>query len=288
MLNDPIIFFKNQQAANTLAPCWLLKTDDVNQCLPIAFSIAKEILYSKPSQPHGMPDTFINKQVEQNAYPNFLYVTSPLLEDGTKTTEIKIEEAKKINLFLKKKPAVDGWRVIIINTIDDMNRFAANSLLKIMEEPPQKTLILLIVKQPGFILPTIRSRCQVLKIKTDFTQIEESSFFKSLEQEISLYFNARHTYNESFFKTIIKEDPSLKNYKYTLLKLIHLKFKNPQNFLNNITMNDISHWAKVFEALNTFFNACHQAHLDNMQVLINSFAALKKPELVLNEDFHGL
>ena len=57
-----------------------------------------------------------------------------------------------------------GWRVVIIDSADDMNRNAANGLLKALEEPPSKVLLLLVAHNPGNLLPTIRSRCRKLKL----------------------------------------------------------------------------------------------------------------------------
>ena len=60
--------------------------------------------------------------------------------------------------------ASDGrWRVVIIDTIDDMNPNSANAILKILEEPPRKVIFMLINNSEGKLLPTIKSRCQLLK-----------------------------------------------------------------------------------------------------------------------------
>ena len=58
-----------------------------------------------------------------------------------------------------------GWRIAIIDSADDLNRNAANALLKLIEEPPGRSLFLLIAHRPGRILPTIRSRCRLLMLE---------------------------------------------------------------------------------------------------------------------------
>jgi DNA polymerase-3 subunit delta' len=58
-----------------------------------------------------------------------------------------------------------GWRIAIIDSADELNRNAANALLKIIEEPPARSLFLLVAHRPGRILPTIRSRCRLLMLE---------------------------------------------------------------------------------------------------------------------------
>lgn len=77
--------------------------------------------------------------------------------------EIVIDDVRKIGeLFHQTADA--GWRVVLIDAADEMNRNAANAVLKILEEPPSKALILLVSHSPGRLLPTIRSRCRRLAL----------------------------------------------------------------------------------------------------------------------------
>jgi DNA polymerase III subunit delta' len=74
--------------------------------------------------------------------------------------EIVVDDAREIGAFLHLTPAEGGWRVVIVDGADEMNRNAANSLLKILEEPPRRTLLILVAHSAGRLLPTIRSRCR--------------------------------------------------------------------------------------------------------------------------------
>lgn len=89
--------------------------------------------------------------------------------------DISVEEAREVSEFLSKTPSESKWRVVIIDSVDDMNRNAANAILKTLEEPPARAVLLLISHNPGVLLPTIRSRCRVLKLtplpRADFTTI---------------------------------------------------------------------------------------------------------------------
>jgi len=74
--------------------------------------------------------------------------------------EIVVEDTREIATFLRLTPAEGGWRIVIVDGADEMNRNAANALLKILEEPPRRVLLLLVAHSPGRLLPTIRSRCR--------------------------------------------------------------------------------------------------------------------------------
>jgi len=76
---------------------------------------------------------------------------------------ISVDDIRALKSFFNMSAADGGWRVAIVDSADEMNTAAANALLKILEEPPAKTLILLICHQPARLLPTIRSRCRVLR-----------------------------------------------------------------------------------------------------------------------------
>lgn len=74
-----------------------------------------------------------------------------------------MEEARAIKASLQLSAPDASWRVAIIDAVDDMNKGAANALLKALEEPPANTIMLLVSHRPSRLLPTIRSRCRELK-----------------------------------------------------------------------------------------------------------------------------
>lgn len=77
--------------------------------------------------------------------------------------DITISEIRALKTFFTLSAADGGWRIALIDAADDMNASAANALLKILEEPPEKTVFLLVSHQPQQLLPTIRSRCRMLR-----------------------------------------------------------------------------------------------------------------------------
>jgi len=78
--------------------------------------------------------------------------------------EIRVTEVRKLGGFLALSSADGGRRVVIVDSADDLNMQAANALLKMLEEPPVRTVMLLVSHQPSGLLPTIRSRCRVLRL----------------------------------------------------------------------------------------------------------------------------
>ena len=78
--------------------------------------------------------------------------------------EIVVEDTRAIADFFRLTAAEEGWRVVIIDGAEEMNRNAANAVLKILEEPPFRALLLLVSHNPGRLLPTIRSRCRRLML----------------------------------------------------------------------------------------------------------------------------
>ena len=84
--------------------------------------------------------------------------------EGKFSQEIRIHEIRELTPFLSLSATEGGRRVVIVDAADEMNVQAANALLKMLEEPPAKTTILLVSHQPSRLLPTIRSRCRALRL----------------------------------------------------------------------------------------------------------------------------
>ncbi|MBR2299847.1 MAG: DNA polymerase III subunit delta' [Alphaproteobacteria bacterium] len=87
------------------------------------------------------------------------------LSDLKKSTVIKVDEVREINTFLSKKSFDGAWRVVLIDSVDDLNTASANAILKILEEPPAKSILLLVSHNLNKLLPTIRSRCAKLHLE---------------------------------------------------------------------------------------------------------------------------
>lgn len=89
--------------------------------------------------------------------------------------EIVADDIRALNGFFQMSAPDGGYRVVIIDDADQMNTTAANALLKMLEEPPARALLILISHQPSGLLPTIRSRCRTLPLRTlDASEVAEA------------------------------------------------------------------------------------------------------------------
>jgi DNA polymerase-3 subunit delta' len=80
-------------------------------------------------------------------------------DKGKPRSVIPVEDVRRLLSFARMTAGEGGWRVAIVDAVDEMNRNATNALLKILEEPPPQCVLLLVSHAPGSLLPTIRSRC---------------------------------------------------------------------------------------------------------------------------------
>jgi len=102
--------------------------------------------------------------VQSGAHPRLTVVRRPYNHDTKKLRqEITVDAVRGLKDFFHMSSADGGRRVVIVDSADEMNRNAANAILKELEEPPAKTTLLLIAHQPSRLLPTIRSRCRELR-----------------------------------------------------------------------------------------------------------------------------
>jgi len=95
------------------------------------------------------------------SHPDFLKLERQE-EKGVLKKEISVDQARRLPEFFSKAPAIGRYRVAIIDTADDLNANGANAVLKTLEEPSARGVILLVSHAPGRLLPTLRSRCRRL------------------------------------------------------------------------------------------------------------------------------
>ncbi len=111
-------------------------------------------------------DSPVARQIRAKSHPDLIVLERPRDAEGRATaTVISVDAVRKVARFLSTTSATGGWRVVIVDSADDFNRSSANALLKMLEEPPQKAVFLLLSSSPGRLLPTIRSRCRRLALK---------------------------------------------------------------------------------------------------------------------------
>ncbi|MEM8554496.1 MAG: DNA polymerase III subunit delta' [Pseudomonadota bacterium] len=110
------------------------------------------------------PDHPIARRVLALSEPRLSLLRRPWDEKaGRLKADIPVDAARSLKRFLGMSAADGGYRVVIVDAADDMNPSAANAILKLLEEPPAATVFILISHRPGGLLPTIRSRCRVMR-----------------------------------------------------------------------------------------------------------------------------
>ena len=104
-------------------------------------------------------------QIAAASHPGLLVLKRGLNSSGKLMGDLSVGVIRKLSGFFGMTSGAGGWRVAIVDTADDMNDAAANALLKMLEEPPARAMLILLSNVPGRLLPTIRSRCQRLDLR---------------------------------------------------------------------------------------------------------------------------
>ena len=103
----------------------------------------------------------IRRLIEATAHPDYAEL-APIEKDGVTARNISVDQVRGLQRLLQSAPSLSTRRIVVIDSADDLERGAANALLKTLEEPPADMLFLLVSHAPGRLLPTIRSRCRTL------------------------------------------------------------------------------------------------------------------------------
>jgi len=104
-------------------------------------------------------------KIAARSHPNILTLSRPWDEQGKRfKASLTIDEIRRTIPFFGSTAGEAGWRIAIVDSADDMNANAANALLKVLEEPPRRSMFFVISHAPGRLLPTIRSRCRRLDL----------------------------------------------------------------------------------------------------------------------------
>ena len=135
--------------------------------------LAARRLLAGPGQPDDFaipPGDRTQQLIDAGSHPD-LKVLQRLPRDEKKPEQglarsIRVDQVRELDHFLGVKATYSDRRVVVIDTADDLERpGASNALLKNLEEPPAGTVFLLVSHAPGRLLPTIRSRCRMLRFE---------------------------------------------------------------------------------------------------------------------------
>lgn len=157
--------FEAARARGRLHHAWLLTGPEGVGKATFAYRAARRLL-GAPSYPaNGIlgadPEHPVSRQVAARSHPDLL-VLEREGPDGKARKVIPVDDARRLAEFFSKSPASAPHRVAIVDAADDLNVNAANAILKTLEEPPPRGVLLMVSHSPGRLLPTIRSRCRRL------------------------------------------------------------------------------------------------------------------------------
>ncbi|MCK5285187.1 MAG: DNA polymerase III subunit delta' [Alphaproteobacteria bacterium] len=178
----------------------------------MAYRFAKFLLEKHESEINGNKSATLNtmhdeqsaRLVTSGAHPDLMSIER--LYDTTKNrykAGIEVSEIRKVAPFLHMTAANNGWRIVIIDDADTMNRNSQNALLKILEEPPKNTVIILITHRLGALIPTIRSRTQLIHFHPlPHDILKELLILKGLDLNTEEFNTLAHMSSGSFGKTL--------------------------------------------------------------------------------------
>ena len=155
----------------------------------LAWRIARFLLATEPGGGlFGAPDTLdidpahpVARRIAAGSEPGLLAIRrSEDEKTGRLRTQITVDDVRKLRDFFGLSATEGGRRVVIVDTADEMNANAANAILKLLEEPPQDAVLLLVAHQPSALLPTIRSRCRALRL----SPLDDDAMAQALQQAL--------------------------------------------------------------------------------------------------------
>jgi DNA polymerase-3 subunit delta' len=119
--------------------------------------------------------------VQAGSHPDLMVLERlPKESGGDSARSITVDQVRGLQRLFVTTASIASWRVVVIDAIDDLERAAANALLKNLEEPPPRSLFLLVCHAPHRLLPTIRSRCRHLRL----SYVDDDAMTSALSQAI--------------------------------------------------------------------------------------------------------
>jgi DNA polymerase-3 subunit delta' len=180
--------FGSAWASRKLHHAWLLAGPKGVGKASFARAAARRVLADAAGPPVQLPgidspnDHPIVKLVGAGSHPDMRWLERLPKEKGEGLArDISVNQIRELGAFMGMTAALSEWRVVVIDSMDELNREASNALLKMLEEPPANTLFFLISHAAGRLLPTIRSRCRRL----DFQSLDDDAMASVLDTHMT-------------------------------------------------------------------------------------------------------
>ena len=264
------------------------------------------------------------RRVANGTHADFLSIERGLDEKSKSVRkEIIVEDIRAIRSFLNKTPVEGDWRVVLIDAADEMTTSAENALLKLLEEPPRRALLLLVSHNPNSLLATSRSRCRQLFLKPLDASILTTIFrgyapktndedltillalsngslglaLRLLEHDGLAIYRSANTLLSNLIDLDILELYNLSdqitkdnNYDSILIFRLILNYWLTETVKSKAVLGaryelDITKWIEIREEVNNLFNNAESVNLDPKQVVLNVFFAIAA---VAQDSFRGV
>jgi len=178
--------FLDSERAGRLHHAWLITGPSGCGKATLAYRMIRHILGGRSRLPNSLDipaNDPVSQRIQALGHGDFFLLRRPYDHKTKKfRSEIPVSETRRLRDFFTQKPAEGGWRVCLIDDADALNRNAENGVLKTLEEPPDRAIIILLSSVPGRLLPTIRSRCLHLPLRA----VSEAEITPWLRQRVDV------------------------------------------------------------------------------------------------------
>jgi DNA polymerase-3 subunit delta' len=157
--------FADALAGGRMHHAWLIVGPEGVGKATLAYHFARSVLAQRSETGAIDADHPVFRKVAALSHPNLLLLRRSFNQKTKRYSQfIGVDEVRRLKAFLGNTAGAEGWRVVIVDRADDLNQNAANALLKALEEPPPRTLFILISSAEGRLPVTIRSRTRILRV----------------------------------------------------------------------------------------------------------------------------
>lgn|GEM_PF-1394639 len=275
--DDVVTEFTKRVQENRLHHAWLLTGPKGIGKATLAHLLARHLFRNAPELHQPEPEDRVYHGCISGGNPDLFILHKD--KDPEAKKNISIQQVRETSKFIHQTAAHNGWRVVIIDAIDDMNDKSANALLKDLEEPGKQTVYFLICHNAHGILPTIKSRCQQVNMHPLKPEIlakhldqnhpelspKEQAFYTTVSQGRfgllnELIEQEGHVITEDFLNAILESHQKEGGAAWSLIKFVqnYASVKNDQDY-------------KTFEYLYLWWLARHTKALSlgNISLLKN-------------------
>ncbi len=206
-------------------------------------------------------DSVAAKRIDEDDFLDLLYITKQ------QKNEITIDAIRAAQDFFYQTSAEGKHKFVIIDLVEDLNVNAANALLKILEEPSQNTHLFLISNGFYKVLPTIRSRCRIIRFNPVNDKFENNELYDQIKQLI-LEFNiiAFNKFADNLGKKSSQQWNDIKDLILVILS----------EFIKKSAAAKLDSWFNIYDDLNKLFTCEAIYNLDRKQVLLISIQSIKE------------